>query len=415
MELGEGPCLQANVSGVPVFLPDLAAEDANRWPAFAAAALAAGVHAEFSLPLTAGPGGIGTLDLCRDRPGMLSEEHLADALVTANIARDAVLYQQYTPGGTGVAELLDMGADRIVIHQATGMIAAQLNDTTSNALARLRAAAFASGRPMYDIAQDVVERRMRFDDEISGGTAAQPGDSGQHGRRGREAALARVFVRLADTLASDFDVVDFLQGLSADAVEILEAEAAGVMLADPRGGLRLIASSERMRLLELFELQGAQGPCLDAFSTGRVLQAGAASSRTRWPIFAQHAIDSGFQLMCAVPLRVRTDIIGALNLFRGTDEPFTADEIDIAQAMAEMAAIGLIQERALRERTLVTEQLQAALLSRVVIEQAKGMLAEYLKMSVDDAFRLLRSYAVTTSSSPTSPATWLTGRSRAPR
>lgn len=164
MELGEGPCLQARASGAPVFLPDLAAADANRWPAFAAAALAAGVYAEFSLPLTAGPGGIGTLDLCRDRPGMLSEEHLADALVTADIARDAVLYQQYTPGGGGVAELLDMGADRIVIHQATGIIAAQLDDTTSNALARLRAAAFASGRPMYDIAQDVVERRMRFDD-----------------------------------------------------------------------------------------------------------------------------------------------------------------------------------------------------------------------------------------------------------
>jgi hypothetical protein len=165
MELGEGPCLQAYASGAPVFLPDLAAENENRWPAFVAAALAVGVHAEFSLPLTTGPGGIGTLDLCRDRPGMLSEEHLADALVTADIARDAVLYQQYTPGGMGLAELLDTGGtDRIVIHQATGMIAAQLNETTSNALARLRAAAFVSGRPMDDIAQDVVERRMRFDE-----------------------------------------------------------------------------------------------------------------------------------------------------------------------------------------------------------------------------------------------------------
>jgi hypothetical protein len=165
MDLGEGPCLQACASGVPVFMPDLAAENANRWPAFAAAALAVGVHAEFSLPLTVGPGGIGTLDLCRDRPGMLSEEHLADALVAADIARDALLYQQYTPGDTGLAELLDTGGtDRIVIHQATGMIAAQLNDTTSNALARLRAAAFASGRPMHDLAQDVVERRVRFDD-----------------------------------------------------------------------------------------------------------------------------------------------------------------------------------------------------------------------------------------------------------
>jgi GAF domain/ANTAR domain len=165
MELGEGPCLQAYASGVPVFLPDLAAGDASRWPAFAAAALAVGVHAEFSLPLTVGPAGIGTLDLCRDRPGMLSEEHLADALVAADIARDAVLYQQYGPGGTGLAELLDTGdPDRIVIHQATGMIAAQLNETTSNALARLRAAAFASGRPMHDIAQDVAERRIRFDE-----------------------------------------------------------------------------------------------------------------------------------------------------------------------------------------------------------------------------------------------------------
>src|SRR6201995_4941063 len=118
--------------------------------------------------------------------------------------------------------------------------------------------------------------------EISRGPADQPAASGQHDRRGREAALARAFVRLADTLASDFDVVEFLQGLSADAVEILDAEAAGVMLADPRGGLRLIASSdERMRLLELFELQGAQGPCLDAFSTGPVLQAGGTHRRTR--------------------------------------------------------------------------------------------------------------------------------------
>jgi hypothetical protein len=165
MELGEGPCLHAHASGIPVLLPDLSAQSANRWPAFAAAALAAGVHAEFSLPLTVGPGGIGTLDLCRDRTGMLSDEHIADALVTADIARDAVLYQQYAAGGPGLSELLATAdTDRIVIHQATGMIAAQLDDTIANALARLRAAAFASGRPMYDLAQDVVERRVRFDE-----------------------------------------------------------------------------------------------------------------------------------------------------------------------------------------------------------------------------------------------------------
>jgi GAF domain-containing protein len=230
--------------------------------------------------------------------------------------------------------------------------------------------------------------------EIGGGMAAQPPDSSQIHRRGSEAVLARAFVRLADTLAGDFDIVDFLQSLSADSVEILAAEAAGVMLADARGGLRLIASSdERMRLLELFELQGEQGPCLDAFATGRPVQASAADSRSRWPDFAPRACDAGFQMMCAVPLRLRTDVIGALNLFRGTDELFTDDEMGIAQAMGEMAAIGLIQERALRERTLLTEQLQAALTSRVIIEQAKGMLAEYLRMTVDDAFQLLRNYA----------------------
>jgi len=224
-----------------------------------------------------------------------------------------------------------------------------------------------------------------------------PGDSSQSGRRSeadRETVLARAFVRLADTLASDFDIVDFLHGLSEDSVEILRAEAAGVMLADPRGGLRLIASSdERMRLLELFELQDSQGPCLDAFSSGRAVQASAADSRARWPVFALRASGAGFQVMCAVPLRVRTHVIGALNLFRGSDEPFTGTEMEIAQAMAEMAAIGLIQERALRERNLLAEQLQAALNSRVVIEQAKGMLAEYLAITVDDAFTLLRNYA----------------------
>ena len=230
--------------------------------------------------------------------------------------------------------------------------------------------------------------------ELSGGGAARSGGSGQDGRKRREAALARAFVRLADTLASDFDVVDFLQGLSAHSVEILGAEAAGVMLADAGGALRLIASSdERMRLLELFELQGEQGPCLDAFSTGQGVQASAADSRFRWPVFAPRAADAGFQMMCAVPLRLRTDVIGALNLFRATDELFTDDEMDIAQAMGEIAAIGLIQERALRERSLLTEQLQAALASRVIIEQAKGMLAEYLKMTTDGAFQLLRNYA----------------------
>jgi hypothetical protein len=162
-ELGEGPCLQAYTSGVPVLLPDLSAAEANRWPTFAAAALAAGLHSEFSLPLGTVRNGIGTLDLCRDRPGMLSDDQLSDALAAAGIARDAVLSGRYAPGG--LEDLVAAaGIDRLVVHQATGMIAAQLDDTVANALARLRAAAFTSGRSMYDLAQDVVERRVRFDE-----------------------------------------------------------------------------------------------------------------------------------------------------------------------------------------------------------------------------------------------------------
>ncbi len=218
------------------------------------------------------------------------------------------------------------------------------------------------------------------------------GSGSEPGRR--ESLLAQVFVRLADTLVEEFDVVEFLHTLSADSVAVLSAEAAGVMLADQRGGLRLIASSEeRMRILELFEIQGAQGPCLDAFGSGQTVQASAAEGSIRWPQFAPRASAAGFRVMCAVPLQVRSKIIGALNLFRATDEPFSDGDLEIAQAMAEIAAIALIQERALREQTIVTEQLESALRSRVVIEQAKGMLAEYLTTTVDEAFQLLRSYA----------------------
>jgi GAF domain-containing protein len=148
-----------------------------------------------------------------------------------------------------------------------------------------------------------------------------------------------------------------------------------------------------MRILELFEIQGAQGPCLDAFGSGQTVQADEAEGLRRWPEFTPRAAAAGFRVMCAVPLQVRRSVIGALNLFRGTDQRFTAADLEIAKAMADVAAIALIQERALRERTLVTQQLDAALRSRVVIEQAKGMLAEYLNTSVDDAFVLLRGYA----------------------
>ena len=162
-ELGEGPCLEAYTSGMPVLLPNLTVDGAARWPVFTAVATQPGVRAEFCFPLGAGSNCIGVFDLCRDEAGMLSDEQLADALVAADIARDAMLYLQDPPGHPGLAALIETaGMDRIVVHQATGMIAAQLDETPSDALARLRATAFESGRSIYDIAQDVVERRVRF-------------------------------------------------------------------------------------------------------------------------------------------------------------------------------------------------------------------------------------------------------------
>ncbi len=162
-ELGEGPCLEACASGSPVLLPSLA-DGAARWPVFAAAAARPGVRAEFCFPLGVQAICIGVFDLYREEPGMLDEEQLADALAVADIARDAVLYLQDLPGHPSLAVLLDMvGMDRIVVHQATGMISVQLDATPADALARLRATAFQSGRSIYDIAQDVVERRVRFD------------------------------------------------------------------------------------------------------------------------------------------------------------------------------------------------------------------------------------------------------------
>ena len=148
-----------------------------------------------------------------------------------------------------------------------------------------------------------------------------------------------------------------------------------------------------MRILELFEIQGAQGPCLDAFKSGATVQASVAEAQSRWPLFTPRASTAGFRIMCAVPLQVHRNVIGALNLFRGTDEPFSDADLEIAKAMADVAAISLIQERAARERALVAEQLEAALRSRVIIEQAKGMIAEFLTTTVDDAFQLLRAYA----------------------
>ncbi len=207
--------------------------------------------------------------------------------------------------------------------------------------------------------------------------------------------LSDTFVELADTMVADFDVIDFLHLLTDRSVALLSASAAGVMLADPRGELRVAASSnEAAGVLELFQIQNDQGPCLDCFRTGQpVTAADLAGPGQPWPRFAAAATQAGFRTVEALPMRLRDQVIGALNLFRADPGPFHPAELRLGQALADVATIGLLHERNVRHRDTLAEQLQGALNSRVVIEQAKGKLAERLGMDMDQAFTLLRDYA----------------------
>jgi GAF domain-containing protein len=207
--------------------------------------------------------------------------------------------------------------------------------------------------------------------------------------------LSDTFIELADTMVDEFDVIDFLHMLTDRTVQLLGASAAGVMVADPRGELRVAAAStEEAGLLELFQLQNDQGPCLECFRTGRsVTAADLSAAAQRWPRFAQAAVQAGFVTVEALPMRLRDQVIGALNLFRAEQGSFDPADLRIAQALADVATIGLLHERNVRRSETVAEQLQAALNSRVMIEQAKGKLAERLGIDMDRAFRMLRDYA----------------------
>ena len=207
--------------------------------------------------------------------------------------------------------------------------------------------------------------------------------------------LSTTFVDLADTLVAEFDVIDFLHMLTDRSVTLLAASAAGVVLAGPRGELRAAASSDAAGLIELFQLQNDQGPCLDCFRTGQpVAVMDLIEPVQRWPRFAAAAASqAGFRAVQAVPMRLRDQVIGALNLFHIAPGSLGPGELGIAQALADVATIGLLQERSARRAEAVAEQLQGALNSRVVIEQAKGKLAERRSINMDQAFVLLRDYA----------------------
>ncbi|MGD9959247.1 ANTAR domain-containing protein [Nocardioides sp.] len=210
-----------------------------------------------------------------------------------------------------------------------------------------------------------------------------------------EQRLTRVFVELADTLVDEFDALDFLHTLTERTVELLPADAAGVILTDQHGHLQVVAStSNRAQLLELFELQSAEGPCLDCFTTGtKVANVAPEAARTRWPRFSAAAVEAGYSSTHALPLRLRDQVIGAMNLFCVDRTSLSDDDLMLGQALADVATIGLLQERAVRQSELVAEQLQTALNTRVLIEQAKGVLLARAGVDVDEAFRLMRDYS----------------------
>ena len=211
----------------------------------------------------------------------------------------------------------------------------------------------------------------------------------------REAKLNRAFVKLADTLTDDFDVVDLLQSLVEQCSEILDTQAAGLMLLDGLGELQLVAStSEETTLIEVMQLNAGAGPCVECFTTGKPVTVGDIErSGDRWPAFRLEAMRQGFKSVHATPMRLRGQVLGALNMFSIHVGELVAADVAVAQALADVATIGLLQERGSREKTLVAAQLQRALNSRILIEQAKGVVSESAELTMDEAFVALRKYA----------------------
>ncbi|MER7283394.1 GAF and ANTAR domain-containing protein [Dactylosporangium sp. NPDC000244] len=210
-----------------------------------------------------------------------------------------------------------------------------------------------------------------------------------------EQRLARIFVEVADTLVDEFDLIEFLQMLADRAAGLIDTATVGLLLADEQNRLRFMAASdETTKLLELFQLQWQDGPCLDAFRTAEpVVNADLRTASARWPRFAPYATAAGFRSVHAFPLRLRNEVIGAMGVFGTGSTAFDDADVQIVQALADVAAIGLLQERTIRRGEVLTEQLQGALNSRIVIEQAKGAIAQSYHISVDAAFELIRAYA----------------------
>lgn len=207
--------------------------------------------------------------------------------------------------------------------------------------------------------------------------------------------LSDVFVEVADTLVDDFDLVDFLHNLTERAATICDALAAGILLADQHDNLQyMAASTHQAKLLELFQIQNSDGPCFDCFHSGKpVINSDLSTATDRWPEFAPRAIQAGFGSVHAIPMRLRNQIIGTLNIFGDDTGRFEESDVRIVQALADVATIAILQERSVQRAETLTEQLQGALNSRVTVEQAKGALSNLRDVDTEQAFDLMRTFA----------------------
>ncbi len=213
--------------------------------------------------------------------------------------------------------------------------------------------------------------------------------------KSRDQRIADAFVAVADTLVDDFDIIDLLHTLVEKCVELLDVDAGGLLVADEFGDLQLVAStSEQAQLVELIQLGAGVGPCVDCFTSGNaVMVSDIETERERWPEFQTGALAQGFHAVFATPMRLRGQVLGAMNLFSTSPGAPTPQDALIAQALADIATIGILHERSTRESDLLNDQLQRALQSRVIIEQAKGVLSAVGSLSMDQSFSALRSYA----------------------
>lgn len=210
----------------------------------------------------------------------------------------------------------------------------------------------------------------------------------------REQDIIATMTRLADTLVTDYDEFELLGDLGDSCVRILDADSAGVSLRDDSRLEFVTATSETMELIELFQIDREEGPCQDAFHTGRHVEAPDLDAvHDRWPRWTPRAIELGFRAADAFPLRLRDDAIGALNVYSKRDRRLNEQDVALGRAFADIATVGLLQQRAISERERVRDQLQHALDSRVVIEQAKGIVAERHGLQMDQAFERIRTHS----------------------